>query len=153
MNEILEKYQKYDRKDLIPCMQHIQDQFGHINEEAITALSRYFGLPANKVYGIATFYDYFTFIPVSGDVVKICNGTSCHMQGSGKLLKEAEKVAQQISSTTRNRLTIKTCECQGACSAGPIMEVNGRIFTRVKLEEVKQTISRTVGTGKEVANG
>lgn len=129
-------------------MQNFQDTKGYMSEESIAAIGEYFGIPATKVYGIATFFDYFTFSPVTGDVIRICNGTSCHMQGAGKLIKETDKIIQQITSKTRNKLNIKLCECQGACNSGPIMQVNNNTFTKVRPEDVKQHIERSTGSGK-----
>ena len=153
MKEIIEQYRQNHREDLIPCMQHIQDKLGYMSEEAISAIGKYFGLPSTKVYGIATFYDYFSFSPVSGDVVRICNGTSCHMLGSGKLRQEAEKFSHSTANKSRKRLNIRLCECQGACSAGPVFQVNEKVFTRVKPEDVKQLISQASEEGKEESNG
>jgi NADH-quinone oxidoreductase subunit E len=144
MNEILQRYRNNHREDLIPCMQEVQDQMGYMSEESIAAIGEYFGLPATKVYGIATFYDYFTFAPVTGDVVKICNGTSCHMQGSGQILREAVKASQQLSSKTRSRFVVKRCECQGACSAGPVVHINNQTFTKVKASDIGNLIRKSI---------
>jgi NADH-quinone oxidoreductase subunit E len=148
MNELLQHYRQNHREDLIPCMQEVQDHLGYMSEESIAAIGEYFGLPATKVYGIATFYDYFTFAPVIGDVIRVCNGTSCHMQGAGQLMREAEKAAQQLSTKTRTRFTVKRCECQGACSAGPIVHINEQTFTRVKAEDISNLIRRSTEKGK-----
>jgi NADH-quinone oxidoreductase subunit E len=152
MKALLQLYRSNHREDLIPCMQQFQDTLGHMSEEAIEAIGAYFGLPATKVYGIATFYDYFSFSPVAGEVVRICNGTSCHMQGAGRLLKEAEKSIQQIHNQSRTRVTVKLCECQGACSAGPIMTVNSTTYTRVSPDQVKQHITRALEKEKGERN-
>jgi len=141
---IVRRFRSDHREDLIPCMQAIQDEQGHMSEESIAAIGRYFGLPATKVYGIATFYDYFTFTPRQGELIRICNGTSCHMHGSGKLAREVEKAAQQIGQKNRTRITVKLCECQGACNAGPIMQINDVIITRAIPSEVRNYIQRGI---------
>lgn len=143
MNEILQHYRPNHREDLIPCMQEIQDAEGYMSQDSMASIAGYFGIPASKVFGLASFYEYFTFAPVRGDLVKICDGTSCHMQGAGKLIREAEKAIQQLESKSKNKLTLRICECQGACSLGPVMQVNGQSFTHVKPEEVKATIERS----------
>lgn len=153
MEEILNRYRRNHREDLIPCMQDVQDQAGFLSGEAITGISEYFGLPASKVFGIATFYDYFSFTPVNGDMIRICNGTSCHMQGSDKLIHEAKKVARQISGNTQPKMKISLCECQGACSAGPILQVNQDIYTRVDPEQVTRCIKRSIEKRKEEHHG
>jgi NADH-quinone oxidoreductase subunit E len=122
-----------------------------MSEESIAAIGNYFGLPATKVYGIATFYDYFTFYPRQGELIRICNGTSCHMHGSGKLAREVEKAVQQIGQKSRTRITVKHCECQGACDAGPIMQVNDVVITRANPAEVRSYIQR--GIAAELGGG
>lgn len=143
---ILDRFRSDHREDLIPCMQAVQDELGYISEDSIAAIGGYFGLPATKVYGIATFYDYFSFHPRQGELIRICNGTSCHMHGSGKLLKEVEKAAQQLSQKSRTRIVVKQCECQGACSAGPIMQVNDVMITKAHVAEVRSYIQRGIAT-------
>ncbi len=146
--DLLSNFRRQHREDLIPCMQMVQDTNGYMSEEAIAAIGEYFGIPATKVYGIATFYDYFSFSPVLGETVRICNGTSCHMQGSGKVSREAEKVSQLLAQKQRLKIVVKNCECQGACNAGPIMQVNQQIFTNVDAKSVKQFILQGLGKGE-----
>ncbi|MCK7482860.1 MAG: NAD(P)H-dependent oxidoreductase subunit E [Candidatus Moduliflexus flocculans] len=129
-------------------MQAIQDLEGYISDGSMAAIGEYFGIPAIKVYGLATFYDYFTFAPVSGDVVKICNGTSCHMQGAGKLIAEAERLKQSGGIRGKHRFTVKVSECQGACSAGPVMHINDKSFTLVKEQDLKAQIERNLSRQK-----
>ncbi|GEM_PF-1495618 len=148
MNDILKQFRPDHREDLIPCMQAVQDREGYISDDSMAAIGAHFGIPAIKVYGLATFYDYFTFAPVSGDVVRICNGTSCHMMGAGKLISEAEKIKQTGAGKGRSRFTLKICECQGACSAGPVMDVNGKSYIRVKPEEVRSITEKSLGREK-----
>ncbi len=144
----MKQFRPDHREDLIPCMQAIQDSEGHISDASMNAIGAWFGIPAIKVFGLATFYDYFTFAPVSGDVVKICNGTSCHMQGAGKLIAEAEKLKKTGSIRGKNRFSLKISECQGACSAGPVMQVNEKSFTLVQPQEIKIHIERNLNREK-----
>jgi NADH-quinone oxidoreductase subunit E len=148
MNEILKQFRPDHREDLIPCLQAFQDKEGYISEAMMQEIGAWFGLPAIKLYGIATFYDYFTFAPLSGDVVKICSGTSCHMSGSGRLINEAEKLMLQNSGKGNFRFKLRQCECQGACSAGPVLMMNEKSFSRVKPEEVRLLIERNLSKGK-----
>lgn len=146
MEDILKQFRPDHREDLIPCMQAVQDREGYIGKDQMVAIGNYFGIPAIKVFGLATFYDYFSFAPLSGDVVKICNGTSCHMMGAGKLTSEAEKIRQAGVGKGRSRYTLKVCECQGACSAGPVMQINDKSFTRVRQEDIRNHIERHIGS-------
>jgi NADH-quinone oxidoreductase subunit E len=145
--EVLKLFRRNHREDLIPCMQRIQDQAGYMSEPTIAMIAEHFDLPATKVYGIATFYDYFTFHPLEGEMVKICHGTACHMQGASRVEQEARKVTQQLEQKSRVRFLFKQCECQGACNAGPILQINEEIFTQVKPETVQQLFYKAIGKG------
>jgi len=145
--EHLKLFRRNHREDLIPCMQRIQDEEGYMSEAAIALIAEHFDLPATKVYGIATFYDYFTFHPMEGEMVRICHGTACHMQGSFRVEQEARKVAQQLEQKSRQRFLFRQCECQGACNAGPIMQINEEIFTQVKPEKVQHLFQKATGKG------
>lgn len=142
MDEILNRYRQNHREDLISCMQEFQDKQGYISENAIISISKHFNLPATKVYGIATFYDHFTFLPVPEHTIKICNGTSCHMLGSARLINETEKIISQSASNLRSRLLFKECECQGICSSGPIIQIDNKSYSEVKPEMVKKLIEQ-----------
>ncbi len=152
IKEVLQEFRVGHCEDLIPCMQRIQDREGYISEDSVIKLGEYFGLPPARVFGIATFYDYFKFSPVEGDIIMICNGTSCHMAGSEKLLKEAEKIVKQANQKSHIRLNIRLCGCQGSCNAGPVMQVNDLIITRANPDEVKHYINKGSVTGKGAGN-
>lgn len=145
--EILKDYRSTHREDMIPCMQRVQDEAGYMSESSIALIAEHFNLPATKVYGIATFYDYFSFHPMDGKKVSICHGTACHMQGASRVTQEAQKVVQQLEQKSRQRFLIHQCECQGACNAGPIVQIDEDIFTEVTTAKVQQIFNKAAGKG------
>ncbi len=84
---ILRKYKQGRREHLIPLLQEIQADSGFLSEEAIVKVGSHLGLSTTKIYGLATFYDQFRFIPSGKIHIKICHGTSCFMNGSQALIR------------------------------------------------------------------
>ncbi|MBE0655935.1 MAG: NAD(P)H-dependent oxidoreductase subunit E, partial [Bacteroidales bacterium] len=102
---LLKEFPGAGRDSLIPVLQRIQDEFGYLSEESVNMIAMYLKLPASKVYGLATFYNQFRFIPRGKYHIKVCDGTSCHLEGSGLILKEMEKLLGiNDGETTRDGL-------------------------------------------------
>jgi NADH:ubiquinone oxidoreductase subunit E len=94
IKDLLKKYPNLNRDSLIPILQDIQDHEGFISEDSVKKVSTHLGLPASKVYGLATFYNQFRFTPPGKYHIQICHGTSCHIKGGENLLKEITKLLQ-----------------------------------------------------------
>lgn len=142
IDTILEKHAGSQRDNLIPIMESIQDELGYISEDAIVKLSRFLGLPASKIYGVATFYDYFHFEPKPKFSIKICNGTACHVLGSKSVLEEL-KTELNISpgQVTRDGVFgIETVSCIGACGSAPVLMINGKHYTNLTSFGLKEII-------------
>lgn len=141
-DEILEQFPQIKRNALIPLLQAFQDEFGFISEEAVTRIGNHLSLPTSKIYGLATFYNQFTFSPRGEYHITLCNGTSCHMGGSGDLLGEITKILDITDGeTTRDRLfSLEVQSCIGACGQSPVMAVNGEFYSGVGVKEVRDII-------------
>ena len=141
---ILERFPQIKRNALIPLLQAFQDEFGYISEEAIARIGAYLSLPASKVYGLATFYNQFSFTPRGEYHITLCNGTSCHMGGAGELLNEITKILEiGDGETTRDRLfSLEVVSCIGACGQSPVMAINGEYFAEVTVKEVRRIIKQ-----------
>lgn len=141
---ILERFPQIKRNALIPLLQAFQDEFGYISETAIARISTHLSLPASKVYGLATFYNQFSFAPRGEFHITLCNGSSCHMGGSGELLSEVTKLLEiGDGETTRDRLfSLEVVSCIGACGQSPVMAINGKYFSEVTVKEVRQIIKQ-----------
>ena len=144
IEEILEQFPQIKRNALIPLLQAIQDEFGFISEEAISRIGGHLSLPTSKVYGLATFYNQFSFSPRGFYHVVLCNGTSCHMGGAGELLTEITKLLDiKDGETTRDGLfSLEVQSCIGACGQSPVMAVNGTYYSGISVREVRQIIKQ-----------
>ena len=88
IESIIKQYKPGKREELIPLLQEIQDKNGHLSEEAIVKVGKFVGLSTTKIYGLATFYDQFRFIPSGKVCIRICNGTTCFLNGSRSVINK-----------------------------------------------------------------
>lgn len=144
IDEILERFPQIKRNALIPLLQAVQDEFGYISENAIDRISRHLSLPASKVFGLATFYNQFSFSSRGEYHIRICNGSSCHMGGAGELLSEITKILEiKDGETTRDRLfSLEVQSCIGACGQSPVMAINDTYYSGVGIREVRDIIKQ-----------
>lgn len=148
---ILQRFPQIKRNALIPLLQAVQDEFGYISEEAIALIGSHLSLPTSKVYGLATFYNQFSFSPRGKYHVVLCNGSSCHMGGSGELLKELFKLLEiGDGETTRDGMfSLEVQSCIGACGQSPVMSVNGNYHAGISVKEVREIIKQYREDGEQ----
>jgi NADH:ubiquinone oxidoreductase subunit E len=141
---ILRKYKQGKREDLIPLLQEIQDDLGYLSEEAIVKTGSFLGLSTTKIYGLATFYDRFRFIPSGKIQIRICHGTSCFLNGSQSIInKIKEETGVNPGQTTRNEnFSYEIVSCMGGCCNGPVINVNGQYHTHIKAEQLPELIKK-----------
>ena len=141
---ILKKYKSGKREDLIPLLQEIQEYLGYLSEEAIVKVGSFLGLSTTKIYGLATFYDRFRFIPSGKIQIRICNGTSCFLNGSKSIIdKVREETSILPGQTTRDgNFSYEIVSCMGGCHNGPVINVNGEYHTHIKAEQLPELIRK-----------
>ena len=141
---ILKKYKQGKREDLIPLLQEIQDHLGYLSEEAIVKTGSFLGLSTTKIFGLATFYDRFRFIPSGKIQIRICHGTSCFLNGSQAIInKIREETGVMPGQTTRDgNFSYEIVSCMGGCCNGPVINVNGEYYTHIKAEQLPELIKR-----------
>lgn len=145
--EVLDKYNK-DASKLIPILQDIQAQYNYLPEDIMTFVSTALGISSSTVYGVATFYAHFTLEPKGKYVIKVCDGTACHVKKSDLLLDVLEKELglNRYKMTTDDKLfTLETVACLGACGLAPVLVINDKVHglmtaesTMALLNEIKE---------------
>lgn len=130
--------------ELINILHEAQDIFGYLPEELQLFISRKLGITAAKVFGVVTFYSFFTMEPKGKHVISVCMGTACFVKGADKILNEFRKRLgiEEGSSTKDGMYTIDTLRCVGACGLAPVVIVDGKVFGRVKVEDVQNIIEQ-----------
>ncbi len=136
---------KKDRRHLIALLQQVQHKLGYLSKEAMLAIADFLEIPQSTVYGIATFYNQFRFIPLGKHPVKVCMGTACHLAG-GRLVLEA--VARELDIgvggiTPDHKFSLERVACVGCCALAPVVVIGDSVYPKMtppKVEEVLVTI-------------
>jgi NADH:ubiquinone oxidoreductase subunit E len=141
---ILKKYKQGKREDLIPLLQEIQEDHGYLSEEAIVKTGSFLGLSTTKIYGLATFYDKFRFIPSGKIQIRICHGTSCFLNGSQAIINRIKEETGIIPGQTSRdgSFSYEIVSCMGGCNNGPVINVNGEYHAHIKPEQIPEFIKR-----------
>ncbi len=141
---ILKKYKSGKREDLIPLLQEIQEELGYLSEESIVRVGTFLGLSTTKIYGLATFYDRFRFIPAGKIRITVCNGTSCFLNGSKPIIDTIrDETGIMAGQTTRDgNFSYEIVSCMGGCHNGPVISINGEYHTQVKAEQLPEMIRK-----------
>ena len=118
-------------KSLIAILQRAQEVYRYLPEEIFPYLSEKLDIPEARIYGVATFYENFSLEQKGKYVVKVCDGTACHVRKSIPILEALRKELglSEIKKTTDDLLfTVETVSCLGACSSAPAVMVNDEIY-------------------------
>ena len=142
IEQILAEHPAQGRQHLIPLLQEVQDALGYLSRDSVGRLGEHLGLPASKIYGVATFYNQFRFRPLGRYHVQVCRGTACHVKGS---LGVFEALTRHLGigdgETTRDGLfSLEIVACLGACGLAPLICVGGRFHGQVTAESVVELL-------------
>ena len=131
------------RDPLIAVLQEIQLAFGYLPKKALEEISIRFRIPAARVFGVATFYAHF-YLERRGDhVVRVCQGTACHIRGAGSIMESTEShLGIKTGETTDDYgFTLERVACLGSCALAPIMMVNDDMHVKIKRKKVAGILS------------
>ena len=128
---------------LISVLHKAQEIFGYLPKEVQMFVAEKLGMPVSKVYGVITFYSFFTTEPRGEYVINVCLGTACFVRGAGPVLQEFEKeLGIKVGETTEdNKFTIDTLRCVGACGLAPVVTINNKVYGHVTTKDVKKILS------------
>lgn len=134
--EILDRYDRNSMK-LIPILQAVQDEYRYLPEEVLTYIATALDIPPSRVYGVATFYAHFALEPKGKHIVRLCDGTACHVKKSIPILEALRKrlgLTEGKSTTPDMLFTVETVSCLGACGLAPVVVVDGEVHGQVTPE-------------------
>lgn len=131
------------KKFLIPVIQDIQAHYRYLPPELLTYVAEKLGINEARAYSVATFYENFSFEAKGTYIIKVCDGTACHVRKSTAIL---QKLRQELGlsaeqHTTEDMLfTLETVSCLGACGLAPALTVNDRVYPAMTPEKVSELI-------------
>lgn len=139
---ILARFPSADRDSLIPLLQEVQEHHGYLSREAVMRVGQHLGLPASKIYGVATFYNQFRFQPQGRFHVQVCRGTACHVKGSAAILEAIKRELKiDAGQTSRDSMfSLEVVACIGACGLAPVICVNGEFHASVTTQKVAKIL-------------
>ncbi|WP_078060676.1 complex I 24 kDa subunit family protein [Desulfotomaculum copahuensis] len=131
---------------LIAILQEVQQEYRYLPEEVLTYIATALNIPPAVVYGVATFYAQFSLLPKGKYVIRVCNGTACHVRGAEGIhfaLRKETGLAEGQETTPDLQFTVETVSCLGACGLAPVMTVNGReVHGQMTPEEATAVLNR-----------
>ena len=148
-DEIIARYGKKPSA-LIPVMQDIQSAYRYLPGELLTYTAGQIGVTEAKAYSVATFYENFSFEPKGKYVIKVCNGTACHVRKSMPILEALYKelgLSKKKHTTDDMMFTVETVSCLGACGLAPTLMVNEEVHPKMSPEKVIALIQELRGEG------
>lgn len=133
-----------DAGALIPVLKAIHDAYGYLPREALEAVAESREAPLAEVYGVATFYSQFHLAPRGEVIVRVCQGTACHVNGGAEVLRAvSEELGVAVGGTTADGVfTLETAGCVGACSLAPVMVADETVYGRLEPGKASRTIRR-----------
>ncbi len=142
IKEIVERY-KDEATPLMMILEDIQKEFGYIPLEVQELVSDLTGIPVSEIYGVVTFYSFFSLTPKGKYVIGVCLGTACYVKGSQLVLdKFAELLGIQPGQTTEDGLfTLDVLRCVGACAIAPAVTISGKMYPQVKVDSIAKIIN------------
>lgn len=145
LEEILLKYQGV-KGALIPVLQEVQDAYGYLSKEVIGCIADKMKIPVSQIYGVVTFYSQFHLNPRGRNIVRVCQGTACHVRGAKLILQALEDQLKISAGKTTEDLsfTLETVACIGACGLAPVMMVNDDTHGRLTVETIPQILQKYI---------
>ena len=144
MDTILQKY-RYAPECIIPILQDTQATYRYLPKEIFPYLSDKLGISTAKIYSVATFYENFSLEPKGKYVIRICDGTACHVRKSIPILERLRKETglSEVKTTTDDLLfTIETVSCLGACGLAPVLTVNEKVYPAMTPDTASELLAQ-----------
>lgn len=143
VDEILAKYEG-KKGSLIPILQEVQNLYNYLPKDVLEYVAEKTGVPISEIYGVVTFYSLFHLNPRGRNIIRVCQGTACHVRGGKLILQALEKeLGIKAGHTTEDlRYTLETVACIGACGLAPVMQINDDTHGRLTADKLPAILKR-----------
>jgi NADH:ubiquinone oxidoreductase subunit E len=128
---------------LIRVLQQVQGIVGYLPPQVLKSISKEMKVPLSEVYGIVSFYSFFSMVPKGKYIIQVCMGTSCYVKGGERLLTSLKKDMglEPEGITPDGRFSLETVRCLGCCGLSPVMAVGKDIHSKVRVSEIQNILS------------
>jgi NADH-quinone oxidoreductase subunit E len=129
---------------LIAVLQDIQREFHFLPCEALVATARALGVPLSKVYSVSTFYNAFSLTPKGEKVIRICQGTACHIKGADLIVEQIEAgLGLRAGETSADlKFTLEVVNCVGVCAMAPVVVINEKIHGNIRCDKALAVVKK-----------
>jgi len=127
----------------IPVLQAIQTNLGYLPPESFDLIEQETGLPASKAYGVATFYAQFRMTPMGKNLIKVCDGTACHVNGSETIALAVHNhlgLSEDEDTTEDMVFTVEEVACLGCCSLAPVLMIGDTTYGNLNMERTREIL-------------
>jgi len=141
--QILDRFDSNPSK-IITILQAVQEEYRYLPEEIMTFVATSLGISPARVFGIATFYSHFSLEPRGKYIIKVCDGTACHVKGSSGLIETIQrelKLSEKEHTTPDLLFSLETVSCLGACGLAPAVVINDKVYGQVSKQRMKELIT------------
>lgn len=137
LDQTIEHYH-HEPTALIQVLHAAQQLFGYLSADVLRYVATSLKLPVSQVYGVVTFYHFFTMVPRGKHQIQVCTGTTCHVRGSKTLLERLEQQlgVKQGETTRDNLFSLNTARCIGACALAPAVAVGDDVYGKLTPDKV-----------------
>jgi len=149
--EILKKHDNNPNK-LIPILQEVQEEYRYLPEELLTFVATSLDLPPARVYGVATFYAHFALEPKGKYIIKVCDGTACHVKESIPIVEAIMKklnLDYKVRTTPDMLFTLETVSCLGACGLAPVVVINEEVYPMMSPAKINEVLDQIIEKEKK----
>lgn len=143
LDSVLEEFSaQKEEGNLVSLLQQAQEIYGYLPEELLDYISKNTGIKPAKIMGVATFYTQFRLKPVGKNLILLCQGTACHVNGSGAIegAIRAEIGVEEGEITEDGFFTYNNVACLGCCSLAPVMMIGSETYGSLTVEETRKVI-------------
>ena len=143
IREICGRY-KDENTPLMMILSDIQNEYGYIPLEVQEIVSEETGIPVADIYGVVTFYSFFSLTPKGRFVIGCCLGTACYVKGAQQVIdKFSEELKIKPGETTEDGMfTLDALRCIGACGIAPAVSINGKVYPKMTVSQVREVIAQ-----------
>ena len=134
----------YQAGDLINILHKTQEAFGYLPAEVQHVIAKELNISEAKVYGVVTFYSFFTMQPKGKHKISVCMGTACYVRGAEKVVDELKKELKiDVGGITQDgKFSLDCLRCVGACGLAPVMMIGDKVYGRIEASQVKEILNR-----------
>lgn len=141
VDSVLAKYEG-QKGTMIPILQATQEAYGYLPRQALEYIAKKQKVPFSRVFGVATFFAQFHLHPRGRNIIRVCQGTACHVRGGSKILqKMREELQLDVGGTSEDKkFTLESVACIGACGLAPVMMINNDTFGRLTTQKISDIL-------------